>query len=76
MSLRERSVFDDLTEEQPLPLQLTLTKYIAKKFITTTVKEEFLKDCIRIAEDEELTEYEAAGVILWLCGNECKKRID
>jgi hypothetical protein len=23
-------------------------------------------DCIKIAEDEKLTEYEAAGVILWV----------
>jgi hypothetical protein len=66
MSLGERSVFADLTEEQLLLLQLTLTKYIAEKLITTTVKEEVLEDCIRIAEDEDLTEYEAAGVILWV----------
>jgi hypothetical protein len=66
MSLRERSVFADLTEEQLLPLQLTLTKYIAEKLITTTVKEEVLEDCMKIAEDEDLTEYEAAAVILWV----------
>ena len=52
MSLRERSAFADLTEEQLLPLQLTLTKYIAEKLITMSVKEEVLEDCIKIAEDE------------------------
>ena len=66
MSLRERSVFADLTEEQLLPLQLTLTKYIAEKLITTTGKREVLEDCIKIAEDEDLTKYEATAVILWV----------
>jgi len=75
MSLRERNVFAELTEEQLLPLQLSLTKYIAEKLITMSVKEEVLEDCIKIAEDEDLTEFEAAGIILWLCGNGCGRRI-
>ena len=44
MSLRERNVFAELTEEQLLPLQLSLTKYIAEKLITMSVKEEVLED--------------------------------
>jgi hypothetical protein len=73
MSLRERSVFADLTEEQLLPLQLTLTKYIAEKLITTTAKEEVLEDCIKIAEDEDLTESESACVILCVMWKRLRK---
>ena len=73
MSLRERSVFASLTEEQLLPLQLTLTKYIAEKLITMSVIEVVLEDCIKIAEDENLTEIEAAGIILWVMWNRLRK---
>jgi hypothetical protein len=31
-----------------------------------SVNEEILEDCIRISNDENLTEFEAAAIILWV----------